>query len=69
MTEQAPRPKVVCAWCPGFNPGRPAELTSHGICAQCFARMTDTEPPPEVPMAPSGAPAIDEDDDPLKFHD
>lgn len=37
--------KVVCAWCPGFRPGQPAEMTSHGICRVCLARLLDAEPP------------------------
>lgn len=58
MSDEAPPRIVVCAWCPGFKPGHPPELTSHGICATCFARVTDSEPPPddvdvELPIGPT----------------
>lgn len=52
--QQTPKQLIkVCAWCPGLNPGRTPENTTHGICAQCFARVVGSEPPPGVEMAPS----------------
>jgi hypothetical protein len=32
--------RVVCAWCPDFNPADPANAgASHGICPDCAARV------------------------------
>jgi hypothetical protein len=37
---KTPKPRVVCAWCPDFDPTDPANKNaSHGLCADCKIRM------------------------------
>lgn len=32
--------RVICAWCPNFNPSDPAnKAASHGMCQSCEARL------------------------------
>jgi hypothetical protein len=36
----APAPRVICAWCPDFNPLDPANANaSHGMCPRCVAKF------------------------------
>lgn len=35
-----PAPRVICAWCPTWNPRDPANVgASHGLCRRCERRL------------------------------
>jgi hypothetical protein len=42
LTDSAPPAKVICAWCPEFNPAT-SQGVSHGICPTCASQLEDAE--------------------------
>lgn len=59
------RPAPVCAWCPGFDPTRPANKgQSHGMCPTCSARLLDEVARRGLRRLVDGDPRPDRDDEP-----